>query len=110
MNNFDIKNKGENIMKGILTLEDVKKYNNFRNKFKSITLYGGECTLLNKEKIRVKEGKPKYKRDERSNRSGSAIAKITPNTLAIYTSENIDYPEPRGWSKKIDEAKGYDKT
>ena len=25
MNNFDIKNKGENIMKGILTLEDVKK-------------------------------------------------------------------------------------
>ena len=39
MNNFDIKNKGENIMKGILTLEDVKKDNNFRNKFKSITLY-----------------------------------------------------------------------
>ena len=53
-------------MKGILTLEDVKKDNNFRNKFKSITLYGGECTLLNKEKIRVKEGKPKYKRDERN--------------------------------------------
>ena len=110
MNNFDIKNKGENIMKGILTLEDVKKDNNFRNKFKSITLYDGECALLNKEKIRVKEGKPKYKRDERNNRSGSAVAKITPNTLAIYTSENIDYPEPRGWSKKIDEAKVYDKT
>ena len=52
-----------------------------------------------------------YYTDARQNKkSGTAVAIISPNTLAIYTSENIDYPNPINWSKSIKEMKIYNKS
>lgn len=42
---------------------------------------------------------------KKNGRSGTAFAIISKNTLALYTSENIKYNNPKNWSKTIENAK-----
>ncbi len=56
------------------------------------------------------EGKPKYTDSERNKRSGAATAIISNNTLALITSKNIDYPDPKNWNNDIATVGFYNKS
>lgn len=93
-----------------MTIEQVMNNENFDNEFDVIIVNNNKPISFTKEDYEVVEGIPRYTDSDKEGRSGSATAIISPNTLAIYTSENIDYPEPLNWSKKIEEMKIYNKS
>lgn len=81
-------------MKEIITLEQVLEDKNFRKKLKVITINNDKPVTITKEDYNAIEGMPRYSDSEKVGRSDTAIAIISPNTLAVYTSENIVYPYP----------------
>ena len=98
-------------MKNIVILDEVLCDKNFRMKFKAIEINGDKPISITKEDIKsVEEGKPQYSNAQEIGKSGTAIAIISPNTLAIYTSENIEYPYPINWSDTIKNAGIYNRS
>ena len=88
-------------MKGIITLKQALNDKNFRKKFNVITINNDKPITITKKDYNVIEGIPQYTDSEKVGRSDVAIAVISPNTLAVYTSKNIEYPYPINWSKTI---------
>ena len=76
-------------MKEIITLKQLLDNKKFDEEFNSIIVNNDKPISLKKEDYDVIEGEPKYTNAKENGRSGEATAIITPNTLAIYTSENI---------------------
>ena len=91
-------------MKEVITLEQVLNNKNFEQEFNSIIINNDKPITLTKDDYKVIEGEPIYTDAKKNGRSGSAIAIITPNTLAIYTSEHIKYKNPVNWTKTVDEV------
>lgn len=85
-------------MEKIITLDEVLHNKNFRMRFKEIIINGDNPISITEEDKAVPEGNPQYSNAKEIGRSGEATAIISPNTLAVYTSENIEYPYPINWS------------
>ncbi len=92
-----------------MTIEQVMNNKNFDKELGIIVINNNRPITFTKEDYEVIEGIPRYTDSKKEGRSGSATAIISPNTLAIYTSANIEYPEPINWSKTIQEMKIYNK-
>ena len=80
-------------------LKNIIENGNFENKFDVIEVNDDKPFTFNEEDYSVKEGKPIYTNSNKYERSGSATAVISKNTVAIYSSENITYPDPINWDK-----------
>lgn len=93
-------------MKKIVTLEQVLSNKNFRKCFNAVVINDDKpITITEEDWNKVNEGEPQYTDAKIAGRSGVAIAKISPNTLAVYTSEDIEYPYPINWSDTIQNSK-----
>lgn len=93
-----------------MTIEEALNNKNFENEYGVIIVNNDKPFTFTKEDYEIVEGRPSYTNAKKNKRSGSAIAVVSKNTLAIYTSENIDYPAPLGWTKKLKEARFYNKS
>lgn len=65
--------------------------NNFEKELNAIDINNGIPISLSKDDYNVIEGKPKYTNSIKNKKSGPATAIISESTLAVYTSENIEY-------------------
>ena len=93
-----------------ITLKQAMDNKNFENEFDVKIINNDIPISFTDEDYKVIEGVPYYTDARQNGKSGTAVAIISPNTLAIYTSENIDYPNPINWSKSIKEMKIYNKS
>ena len=114
-------------------LKDIIENKNFENEFNSLIINNDKPFTINKEDYLVKEGYPEYTYSNKFGKSGIAKAIISKNTLAIYTSKDIKYPEYtkevmhfeyvdiakqtgksistiKKWRKKIENLSGYEFT
>lgn len=80
-------------------LNDIIESRNFENEFGALIINNDKPFTINKEDYLVKEGYPEYTDSNKFGKSGIAKAIISKNTLAIYTSKDIKYPEPINWEK-----------
>lgn len=97
-------------MKNIITIDQVLNDRNFRKRFKVITINDDKPISITKKDYEINEGVPQYTDAEKAGRSEVATAVISPNTLAVYTSENIEYPYPINWSKTIKDLGIYNRS
>lgn len=97
-------------MKNIITIDQVLNDRNFRKRFKVITINDDKPISITKKDYEIDEGVPQYTDAEKAGRSEVATAVISPNTLAVYTSENIEYPYPINWSKTIKDLGIYNRS
>ena len=93
-----------------ITIEQVLNNRNFDNEYDVITINNDKPFTFTEKDYKTIEGLPQYTDSEKAGRSEVAIAIISPNTLAIYTSKNIEYPNPINWTKTIEDAKIYNKS
>lgn len=75
-------------------LSKIIEMKNFEQNFKMIEINNDEPFTFSKKDYNVKEGTPFYTNSNKFGKSGTAIAVISKNTIAIYTSEHITYPKP----------------
>ena len=94
----------------MVTLKQAINNKNFENELKAIDINNGIPISLTDDDYNVIEGKPKYTDANEYGKSGSATAIISKNTLAVYTSENIEYPYPINWSKTISNTHIYNRA
>ena len=80
-------------------LKDIIEDKNFENEFSALIINNDKPFTISKEDYLVKEGYPEYTDSNKFGKSGIAKAIISKNTLAIYTSKYIKYPEPINWEK-----------
>lgn len=80
-------------------LKDIIENKNFENEFQALIINNDKTFTISKEDYLVKEGYPEYTDSNKFGKSGIAKAIISKNTLAIYTSKDIKYPEPINWEK-----------
>ena len=80
-------------------LKEVLEIKKFENEFKAIVVNNDKPFTFTKQDYEVKEGNPLYTNSNEYGKSGCATAIISPNTIAVYTSENIEYPNPINWEK-----------
>lgn len=80
-------------------LKNILEKENFGDNFNAIDVNGDKPFTFTKQDFSVKEGKPIYTDSNKFGKSGSATAVISKNTIAIYSSEDIIYPEPINWEK-----------
>ncbi len=93
-----------------MTIEEALNNNDFKNEYGIIIVNDDKPFTFTKKDYATKEGIPKYTDAIKNKKSGSATAIISRNTLAIFTSENIDYPNPIGWSDKISKDGFYNRS
>lgn len=93
-----------------MTIEDALNNKDFEHEYEIIIVNNNKPFTFTKEDYKVAEGEPHYTDAIKNKRSGSATAVISNNTLAIFTSENIDYPPPVGWTKDLQEAKFFNRS
>lgn len=94
----------------MVTLKQLLNNKNFENELEAIDINNGIPITFTDCDYNVIEGRPKYTDSSLNGRSGSATAVISRNTLAIYTSENIEYPYPINWSKTISNTHIYNRA
>ena len=94
----------------MVTLKQAINNENFEKELKAIDINRGIPISLTDDDYNVIEGKPKYTDSNANGKSGSATAIISRNTLARYTSENIEYPYPINWSKTISNTHIYNRA
>ena len=94
----------------LVTLEQVLNNKNFNNEYDVITINNDKPFTFTEKDYKTIEGLPRYTDSEKAGRSEVAVAIISPNTLAIYTSKNIEYPNPINWTETIEKAKIYNKS
>lgn len=80
-------------------LKDILGKKNFENEIDIFNINNDKPFTFCKDDYKVKEGTPKYTNSNKFGKSGIATAIISKNTLAIYTSKDIKYPEPINWEK-----------
>ena len=80
-------------------LKECLKFDTLENQFEIFEINNNIPFTFNNEDYEVKEGIPRYTDSNKLGKSGSATAIISKNTLAIYTSEHIEYPNPINWEK-----------
>lgn len=88
----------------MVTLDDVLNRRNFEEETNVIIINNDKPISLTKKDYKIIEGMPQYTNADKNGRSGNAIALITPNTLAVYTSDNIRYKDPINWNKTVQKA------
>ncbi len=93
-----------------MTLRQALNNKNFEKEFDIKIINNDTPISFTTKDYKVIEGLPYYTDARQKGKSGAAVAIISPNTLAVYTSENIDYPNPINWSKTIKEMKIYNKS
>lgn len=93
-----------------MTLNQALNNKNFENEFEVIVINNDKPISFTDEDYKVVEGSPYYTDAKKYGKSGYATAIISENTLAIYTSENIEYPKPINWTRTIKEMKIYNKS
>lgn len=102
--------KEKDIEEKHMTLEEALSNKNFEKEYGVIIINNNKPVTFTKEDYRVKEGEPHYTDAIKNKRSGKASDIISNNTLAIFTSENIDYPPPVGWTDEIQNARFYNRS
>lgn len=60
--------------------------------------------FFKKQDYELTEGIPKYFEPDELNRASGAIAMISRYTLSIMVEKHLKYPDPNGWTKKINDS------
>lgn len=94
----------------MVTLKQALNNKNFENELNAIDINNGIPISFTDDDYNVIEGNPQYTDSVENGKSGSATAIISRNTLARYTSENIEYPYPINWSKTISNTHIYNRA
>lgn len=75
------------------------------NKLEDFTLVVNNNTpFFQKTDFEIVEGSPKYFEPDELNRTSGAIAIISKYTLSIMVEKHLKYPEPNGWTEKINNS------
>lgn len=90
---------------------DYKKYSLKEVLNKKINLIKDATVIINndipffsEDDFRILEGEPNYEKPDKYGRSSGAIAIISSNTRAIISNNEIEYPDPEGWTGIINYA------
>ena len=60
--------------------------------------------FFKKTDLEIVEGSPKYYEPDELNRTSGAIAIISKYTLSIMVEKHLKYPDPNGWTEKINNS------
>ncbi len=82
-----------------MTIAEALNSKDFENEYGIIIVNDDKPFTFTKDDYETIEVRPEYTNAKMNKRSGKARDVISENTCAIFTSENIDYPPPIGWSK-----------
>lgn len=75
------------------------------NKLEEFALVVNNNTpFFKKTDFEIVEGSPKYYEPDELNRTSGAIAIISKYTLSIMVEKHLKYPEPNGWTEKINNS------
>lgn len=75
------------------------------NKLKEFALVVNNNTpFFKKADFEIVEGSPKYYEPDELNRTSGAIAIISKYTLSIMVEKHLKYPDPNGWTEKINSS------
>ena len=76
------------------------------NKLDSFTyIVNNNKPFFRKEDFEIVEGIPQYSKPDVFNRAGGGIAIISKYTLSIMIEKHLKYPDPNGWTEKINNTK-----
>jgi len=76
-----------------------KKINNIKE---AIVPLNNNKPIFDEEEYKTIEGEPKYFEPDEYERSTGAIALITKNTIPLVINKKLDYPNPYGWTKNLE--------
>lgn len=88
----------EEIIKKILNKRNIDKLENFT------TIVNDDKPFFEKEDYKIVEGIPKYFEPDEYGRTTGGIAIISKYTLSIMVEKHLKYPDPNGWTSKIDKS------
>ena len=91
-----MKNK-EEIINEFLS-KDINKLDNFA------PVVNNDKPFIKKADFEIGEGIPKYFEPDELNRTSGAIAMISKYTLSIMIEKHLKYPDPNGWTEKINSS------
>lgn len=91
-----MKNK-EEIINEFLS-KDINKLDNFA------PVVNNDKPFFKKADFEIGEGIPKYFEPDELNRTSGAIAMISKYTLSIMIEKHLKYPDPNGWTEKINSS------
>lgn len=75
------------------------------NKLEEFALVVNNNTpFFKKTDFEIVEGSPKYYESDELNRTSGAIAIISKYTLSIMVEKHLKYPDPNGWTEKINNS------
>lgn len=77
-----------------ITLEDVLNDKDFRKRFHEIIINNNRPISITENEYKITEGKPKYTDAKNAGRSGTAMAIISTNTLAVYPRNKSERRRP----------------
>ena len=90
---------------------DYKKYSLKEVLNKKINLIKDATVIINndipffsEDDFKILEGEPNYEKPDKYGRSSGATAIISSNTRAIISNNEIEYPDPEGWTGIINYA------
>ena len=72
---------------------------------RAITEINNNKPFFRKEDFEIVEGIPQYSKPDVFNRAGGGIAIISKYTLSIMIEKHLKYPDPNGWTEKINNTK-----
>ena len=67
-------------------------------------LVNNNAPFFKKTDLEIVEGSPKYYEPDELNRTSGAIAIISKYTLSIMVEKHLKYPDPNGWTEKINNS------
>lgn len=76
---------------------------NQNNNEDEIVVLNNDKAILNKEDYNLVEGQALYFEPDNFGRSNGGIALISKNTFPLVINKKLTYPNPYGWTKKIEE-------
>lgn len=75
------------------------------NKLEDFALVvNNNAPFFKKTDFEIVEGSPKYYEPDELNRTSGAIAIISKYTLSIMVEKHLKYPDPNGWTEKINNS------
>ena len=75
------------------------------NKLEDFALVvNNNAPFFKKTDLEIVEGSPKYYEPDELNRTSGAIAIISKYTLSIMVEKHLKYPDPNGWTEKINNS------
>ncbi len=79
--------------------KDISKLDNYA------PIVNNNKPFFKEKDFEITEGIPKYFEPDELNRASGGIAIISKNTLSIMVEKHLKYPDPNGWTEKINNAK-----